>query len=334
MRIELRDVVASYGGNPVLRDVSLAVPAGELLALLGPSGCGKTTLLMAIAGFREAEAGQILLDGNSASGVPPRDREIGMVFQDLALWPHLTVEKHLEFVLKGRKVSAAERRARIAATLEVVELNDLAGRLPAALSGGEAQRLAVARALVARPKILLLDEPLGALDRRLRERMMAFLRRVHEQFKMTTITVTHDYDEALALADQVAVMHGGRVLQTGAPDEVYRRPADGRVAEITGAASLLAARREGDRVRLPWGAFPSAFSDGAGEDVTVVLRPEAVEVVDGEAGRVRASRFRSGRWEADVEIGGSVVIGWSARRRESAERVSLKLAEPLWSIKP
>src|SRR5687768_15930316 len=200
MRIELRNVAASYGPQAALRGVSLAVAEGELLALLGPSGSGKSTLLFAIAGLQPVD-GVVLIDGQDVARVPPRARDIGMVFQDLALWPHLTVAAHLRFVLDGARGQAE----RVRELLGELELTGLSERLPAELSGGEAQRLALARALVTRPRVLLLDEPLGALDRRLRDRMIGLVRQAHERYRPATVLVTHDYDEALVLADRVAV---------------------------------------------------------------------------------------------------------------------------------
>jgi ABC-type Fe3+/spermidine/putrescine transport system ATPase subunit len=327
MRIELRSVCASYGRQVALRDVSLAVAEGELLALLGPSGSGKSTLLFVIAGLMRA-GGRVLIDGQDVDRVPPRARGIGMVFQDLALWPHLGVAAHLRFVLDG----AREHEDRIREILELTELGGLAQRLPSELSGGEAQRLALARALVARPRVLLLDEPLGALDRRLRDKMIGLVRQAHERYGPTTVLVTHDYDEALALADRVAVLHDGRLLQIGLPEQVYARPATVGAAEITGAVSILPGRRDGDRVALPFGTFRSEFAEGAAGPVSVVLRPESVEIGAGGGATVRASRFRGGRWTTDVEVGGVTVTGWSARRLETGSSVSLRLPEPLWSV--
>jgi len=332
MQIDLHSIVYRYGEHPVLQDASLSVAKGELLALLGPSGAGKTTLLFIVAGLKAPASGSVRLGDREATALPPREREIGMVFQDLALWPHLTVAGHLDFVLASRGLPKPERRSRIAEILDVVELTAMAAKVPAMLSGGEAQRLGLARALVTRPQILLLDEPLGALDRRLREKMLLLIRKVHTQYQTTTLYVTHDYDDALGLAERVAVMHAGRVEQVGAPGEVYRQPANARIAGLSGAASILAAERDGDRVRLPWGIFHARFPGPVGSRVSILLRPEQVDIVEGNSAEVIASRFRSGRWETDVQAGSAVVTGCANAQLAPGTQVSLSVAEPLWGF--
>ncbi|MHC4605514.1 MAG: ABC transporter ATP-binding protein [Planctomycetota bacterium] len=329
MSIELHDVSARYGAQAVLGGLTLSVSEGEMLALLGPSGSGKSTILFILAGFHAPDGGKVRIEGRDVRDVPPGKRGIGMVFQDQALWPHMTVEGHLDFVLKARRVAKAERRERIREILEIVELLPMAGKVPSTVSGGEAQRLALARALVTRPKILLLDEPLGALDRRLREKMIGLISRIHSRFRTTTIYVTHDYDEALSLADRVAVLHEGRLEQVGTPDEVYRRPANARVAEISGPVSLVDGEKKGDRVRLPWG---EARAEGAEGRVVVPLRVEQVTVEPGGGGVVRAARFRGGRWEVEVEVGGVRVTGCSATGLAEGDAASVSAAEPVWAF--
>lgn len=339
MRIELHEVTAAHGGRTVLHGVTLDVASGERLALLGPSGSGKSTLLSVLAGLHPAQ-GSVVLDGRDAARLAPRARGFGMVFQDLALWPHLTVAGHLAFVLDAARVARAEQGPRVDEVLALVELTALAGRLPAQLSGGEAQRLALARALVARPRALLLDEPLGALDRRLRERMLGLLAEVHARTHATTVLVTHDYDEALAFAERVAVLDAGRLLQTGTPEDVYRRPLHARVAELSGPVSLVPARRDGSVLVLPWGRvaaeFPRSDMVGDMDEVVAVLRPEALEVVAcgvPAAGRVRAARFRAGRWWAEVECAGVVVVGWSQTALGAGVSVTLVHAEGVWATR-
>lgn len=334
MRIELCEVGAAHGGRRVLQGVTLSVASAERLALLGPSGSGKSTLLAVLAGLHPAE-GRVVLDGRDATRLAPRARGFGMVFQELALWPHLTVAGHLHFVLDAARVARGEQGARVDEVLALVELSALARRLPAQLSGGEAQRLALARALVARPRALLLDEPLGALDRRLRERMLGLLADVHARTHATTVLVTHDYDEALAFAERVAVLDAGRLLQCGTPEEVYRRPLSARVAELGGPVSLVRARRAGDELVLPWGRVPAEFVGTDLDEFTAVLRPEALEVVarDGGPGRVRSARFRAGRWWAEVECAGTVVVGWSRGVLDAGVPVTLCHAESVWATR-
>jgi ABC-type Fe3+/spermidine/putrescine transport system ATPase subunit len=332
MRIELIDVHAAYGTQPALRGVSLAIEGGQVLALLGPSGSGKTTLLAGIAGLRPL-TGQLLLDGAPSLALPPRARKAGMVFQDLALWPHLTVAGHLQFVLKGSQVPAAEHAARTRQTLEQLELLPLSSRRPDQLSGGERQRLALARALVAGPRILLLDEPLGALDRRLRDHMLELLRELQQRLRPTTVLVTHDYDEALALADQVAVLHAGRLLQTGAPDLVYHRPVSARVAKLCGPVSLVRAERKGSRVCCAFGEWPAEFAGcTAATAVRLVLRPGAVRIVAGDAGTVMACRFHQGRWEAEVARGDARVWGVAETRLVPGSHAGVSVSTPVWAV--
>src|SRR5688572_5607668 len=310
MRIELRELCAAHGAMPVLRGVSLTVEPGELVALLGPSGAGKSTLLAAVAGLHPS-TGELRLDGRDAARLPPRARGLGMVFQELALWPHLSVAAHLDFVLGAEGVRGAEAEARVRAVLAQVELAGLEARRPAELSGGEARRLALARALVGRPRALLLDEPFGSLDRGLRERMLALVAALHARERTTTLLVSHDPDEALALAGRVAVLHAGRLLQVGPPAEVYRRPASALVAELTGPVSVVPARRAGARVALPLGELgaelEAELAPGCDTELVALLRPEDCEVRTGGPGRLRARTLRSGRWLAEVELGGCVV---------------------------
>lgn len=238
-QIEFCRVTKMYGPIAAVSDLSLTVHRGEFLTILGPSGSGKTTTLMLLAGFVAPSNGDILIGGKSVAAVPSYRRDQGIVFQSYALFPHLTVRRNLEFPLEMRGVKAAERAKRCDRILERVHLNDFGDRMPSQLSGGQQQRVALARALIADPPILLLDEPLGALDRNLREQMQVELKGLHKEFGITTVCVTHDQDEALTLSDRIVVMRDGRIEQTDAPEVLYDRPATRFVAKFLGEANIL-----------------------------------------------------------------------------------------------
>lgn len=238
-QIEFRSVTKTYGPVAAVRDLSLAVDRGEFLTILGPSGSGKTTTLMLLAGFEAPTKGDILIAGKSVAAVPSYRRDQGIVFQSYALFPHLTVRRNLEFPLEMRGVKAAKRTTRVDRILERVHLSDLCERMPSQLSGGQQQRVALARALIADPPILLLDEPLGALDRNLREQMQGEIKSLHKDFGITTVCVTHDQEEALTLSDRIVVMREGRIEQTDTPEALYDRPATRFVANFLGEANFL-----------------------------------------------------------------------------------------------
>ena len=240
--IRIEHLSKSYGPTVVVDDVSLAIDTGELFFLLGPSGCGKTTLLRALAGFVVPDRGEVYFDDRRMNAVPPKDRGTGMVFQNYALWPHMTVAQNIAFGLEVRRVSAAERDRRVAEAVSLVRLEGLERSRPTQLSGGQQQRVALARALVIRPAVLLLDEPLSNLDARLRSEMREEIRRIHDETKLTTIYVTHDQKEALSLADRMAVMQRGRVVQVGAPPELYQRPRSQFVASFLGEVNMIEGR--------------------------------------------------------------------------------------------
>jgi iron(III) transport system ATP-binding protein len=240
--IRIDHLSKSYGPALVVDDVSLAIRSGELFFLLGPSGCGKTTLLRALAGFVAPEIGEIHFDGWRMDDVPPKDRGTGMVFQNYALWPHMTVAQNIAFGLEVRRIPTAERERRVAEAVKLVRLEGQERSRPTQLSGGQQQRVALARALVIRPAVLLLDEPLSNLDARLRSEMREEIRRIHDETKLTTIYVTHDQKEALSLADRMAVMHRGRVVQVGTPRELYQRPQSQFVASFLGEVNMIEGR--------------------------------------------------------------------------------------------
>ena len=245
--LEVEGVNLSYGTNHVLKNVSLQVRPGEFFAFLGPSGCGKTTLLRLVAGFNQADSGRVLLDGRDLSDLPPWRRDIGMVFQSYALWPHMTVAQNVAFGPEERRLPRAEVRRRVDAALALVGLGAFAGRRPSQLSGGQQQRVALARTLAVEPKLLLLDEPLSNLDAQMRLQVRRELRELQLRLGLTTIFVTHDQEEANAICDRMAVMRDGVVQQIGSPQELYRRPANLFVAGFLGTTNVLAGEMAGDR---------------------------------------------------------------------------------------
>ena len=274
MSITLDQVTKRYQGVPVVNDVSLNIQTGEFLVLLGPSGSGKSTLLRAIAGLTEIDHGRVSLHGRDVTGVSARDREVGFVFQHYALFKHMSVAQNIEFALRVRGVKAAERRARRKELLTLVALEGMDDRLPTELSGGQQQRVAVARALAHRPKVLLMDEPFGALDAKIREELRRTIRQIQRELGIATILVTHDQEEAFALADRIGVMHQGRLLECAAPDELYTRPTTRFVATFLGAANLLLGYRMPEGVRFT----PPTRRETPPREVVAVLRPEEVEL--------------------------------------------------------
>ena len=282
----------TYDGFAALDEVSLTVRRGEFLTLLGPSGSGKTTLLMSIAGFVQPDSGDIQLDRRSIVRLPPERRNFGMVFQGYALFPHLSVFENVAFPLRIRKCSEAEVQAKVNAAIDLVQLASRADRYPRQLSGGQQQRVALARAMVFTPHLLLLDEPLSALDKNLRSEMQDELKRLHKRIGLTFIYVTHDQDEALSMSDRIAVMRDGRIIQQGSPSELYDRPATTFVADFLGRSNFLRGTVEapisgGFTFAHQGTRFTQTIQDGdcpaPGRDVVVALRPEKISIVDGEA---------------------------------------------------
>ncbi len=265
--VNIRGVNVSYGANHVLKDVSLDIEPGEFFAFLGPSGCGKTTLLRLIAGFNHADSGEVRIGGTDVAGLPPWKRDVGMVFQSYALWPHMSVARNVAFGLEERRLPRAEIDKKVAAALELVGLSHLAQRRPSQLSGGQQQRVAVARTVAIEPKVLLLDEPLSNLDAKMRVQVRRELRDLQQRLGLTTIFVTHDQEEANTICDRIAVMNDGVVQQVGTPMELYERPANLFVANFLGTANILDGRLvdEGGRrwFEIAAGARVSVLGDAA-----------------------------------------------------------------------
>jgi iron(III) transport system ATP-binding protein len=311
--VAVEDVSFAYGTNTILDGVSLAVPRGEFFAFLGPSGSGKTTLLRLIAGFGQPRTGRIRVGARDVTGAPPWDRNVGMVFQNYALWPHMTVAENVAFGLHRRRVRKPEIARRVEAALALVGLEGYGGRRPAQLSGGQQQRVALARTVVIEPEVLLLDEPLSNLDAQLRVEMRAELRALQRKTGLTTIFVTHDQEEANAISDRMAVLDGGRIQQIGRPVELYDNPANRFVAGFLGTANLV----EGEIVRDGAGAvfrgpagivLPAPATARTGRAL-LALRPQALALTrDGAAaaiaGEVRQTEFLGGHVRYAIEAAG------------------------------
>jgi spermidine/putrescine ABC transporter ATP-binding subunit len=329
----------------VVRGVSLEICSGEFLTLLGPSGSGKTTMLMMIAGFETPSAGDIAIDGRSVVALPPYRRNIGMVFQNYALFPHLTVAENIGFPLKQRGVDRAMRARLVAESLELVRLPGYQSRHPKQLSGGQQQRVALARAIVFRPRLLLMDEPLGALDKQLRESLQLEMRRLHADLGITFIYVTHDQEEALTMSDRVAVLHEGHIAQVGTPEDLYDRPRDRFVASFIGETNFLPAVVRGSDKGVVIadcaGATLRASAQGCpapGETVILTTRPERMRFAvalgeDGHLNRIAATIVETvfagerRRYLCQCEGGISIVIkepsSATIRRRSVGERVEI-----------
>ncbi|OIJ34177.1 MULTISPECIES: ABC transporter ATP-binding protein [unclassified Microbacterium] len=279
-RVELHGIVKSYGGTRVLHGVDLDIAPGEFVSLLGPSGCGKTTLLRVLAGLEGADEGTVLLGGGDVSRVPTNRRDIGMVFQSYSLFPHLRVVDNTAFGLRRRGVGKTEAARRALDALALVGLADLADRFPHQLSGGQQQRVALARALVTEPRVLLLDEPLSALDAKVRVQLRDEIRRIQLRLGITTVFVTHDQEEALAVSDRIAVMNAGRIEQIGSPEELYTTPATAEVAAFVGLSSVVSGVADGEHV-VVWGQRLPLQTPADGP-VDVYLRPENVRFTTAE----------------------------------------------------
>ncbi len=301
--LDLQNLGKAYGDLVAVADFSLAVAKGEFICLLGPSGCGKTTILQMIAGFVTPTKGRILLDGAEISDVRPSKRGLGIMFQSYALFPHMTVAANVAFGLEMRGIPAQERAARVGEALELVQLGHLAERYPRQLSGGQRQRVALARALVIRPPVLLLDEPMGALDAQLREGMQIELRAIQRKVGITTIMVTHDQAEAMTLADRVVLMNKGAVEQVAAPFEMYEHPNGRFTSTFLGKANVFAGVVSGEDVMVGGNRLPMGKASANG-DVDYIVRPEKLTFSTSSAlvsGRVAVRIFLGQHWLYQIE---------------------------------
>lgn len=343
--IGIVNISKTFGRTAVLRSTSIEVHSGELLFLLGPSGCGKTTLLRIVAGFTAPDSGRVLQDGRDITALPPQKRHTAMVFQSYALWPHMTVLSNVQFGLGAQGILRKERKNRAIAALDAVQMNGYEKRRPSQLSGGQQQRVALARALAVRPKCLLLDEPLSNLDARLRIDMRLEIRRICKEFKLSAIYVTHDQDEALSMADRIAVMREGRVVQVGAPAEIYRTPIDGDTARFIGSANLIRGKVHSFErglviVSTSLGTVhaSSDWKPEAGMSCTLCLRPEAIRLVNnGElincfTGRASGAMYLGESTRLSIECNGMDLVG-SYTERAKCRKVSVGDALS-WHVDP
>lgn len=330
--ISVENLTKTYGNAAAIRDVSLAIGSGRFVTLLGPSGSGKTTVLMSIAGFVMPSAGEIRLNGEVINHLPPDRREFGMVFQGYALFPHLTVAQNIAFPLKVRRRPRAEIEEAVRRALDMVQLERFADRLPRQLSGGQQQRAALARALVFEPSVVLLDEPLSALDKNLRHDLQAELKDLHNRVGLTFIYVTHDQQEALAMSDEIAILSEGRLVQMGSPTALYERPATRFVAGFLGQSNFISGKVEqATRDGFAYRAGPVLLRQSGGEQregdaVTVTIRPEKIRILGtGEVadnmleGRIASFSYHGGHFhlQLDVEHVGRIVLDAPTWRRET-----------------
>jgi putative spermidine/putrescine transport system ATP-binding protein len=313
--VRLEDLSRHYGTVMALDGLTLTIEAGELIALLGPSGCGKTTALRLIAGLEDADGGRVVVDSRDVTNLPASRRDAGMVFQAYSLFPHMTAHENVAFGLRMRKVGLAERRQRAGEMLELVGLSTQADRYAHQLSGGQQQRVALARALAIRPSILLLDEPLSALDARVRSQLRDEIRRVQREVGITTLFVTHDQEEALAIADRVGVMRAGRLEQLGPPTDIYARPATPFVAEFVGLTNRLSGTVKGGSVEVRGIRLPLIAADTPDGPAVALVRPEAVSLAaaaEGSngplSGTVIAVSFLGAVSRLTVDLGDTTVL--------------------------
>jgi len=303
--LEISNISKDYGASRALHPVSITVERGEFVTILGPSGCGKSTLLRILTGISQPSGGEIRLGGKRIDQAPPEARDIAMVFQSYALFPHMSVAKNLGFGLKMKKVAKDERVRRIAHALDICNLTGLVDRMPRQLSGGQQQRVALARAIVMQPSLLLFDEPLSNLDAKLRDTLRHELTELHRRIGATSLYVTHDQAEAMAMSDRIVVMNAGRVVEIGTPLELYRAPKHAFTAGFLGQTNLLPVSAEGQQAQLPWGQSVTLDRVAAG-NVQISVRPENIHIRADRAGEgtVSAVSFMGANALYTVEIGG------------------------------
>jgi len=317
--LKLDGVGRSFTGQPALVDLTMEIRSGEFIALLGPSGCGKTTALNCLAGLLPLTTGAIWIDDHRIDTLPPEKRDFGMVFQNYALFPHMSVAKNVSFGLQMRNVPKADIRQRVAGALDMVKLSDYAARLPGQLSGGQQQRVAIARAIVTEPRLVLMDEPLSNLDAKLRLDMRGEIRRLHQSLGLTTVYVTHDQEEALSMADRLVVLRLGHVQQIGTPEELHSNPVNYYVADFMGYRNLIemsATRVDGTAITLSGGGIElagTAFHHDvtAGMDVVVAVRPDDIHIGDGPnsfTAKVEVNEYRGSEYAIDALTAGGQLI--------------------------
>lgn len=330
--VAVEGVRKSFGATIALNDLTLTAADGEILVLLGPSGCGKTTLLRIISGIVAHDAGRILIGGRRVDHLAPEQRNLGMVFQSYALFPHLTVAGNVGFGLRVRRLPKPEIQERISTALKLVDLQSQAQRYPRQLSGGQQQRVALARAVAIQPQVLLLDEPLSNLDAKLRDQLREELRALQRRLGITSLYVTHDQAEAMALADRVIVMSQGRIVESGAPIELYRRPKYRFTAEFLGQTNVIEAIAAPGSLTLPWGQSVS-FDGPVRGRAFVSVRPEEITVTsDGAPGTVNELTFLGGAVDYKVAIGPVVLrvrVPGAAGLLSAGQKVMIRLPHPL-----
>jgi spermidine/putrescine transport system ATP-binding protein len=329
--ISLKNIAVEYDGERVLNGISLDIRDKEFVTFLGPSGCGKTTTLRIIGGFLDALEGDVFFEGERINNLPPHKRKVNTVFQKYALFPHLNVYENVEFGLKISGVEPAERKRRIREMLELVNLTGFEGRNVNQLSGGQQQRVAIARALVNHPKVLLLDEPLGALDLKLRKEMQVELKRIQQSMEITFVYVTHDQEEALTMSDTVVVMKDGNILQQGAPEDIYNEPINAFVADFIGESNIVSGvMLEDFRVEFAGVEFTCVDRGfDKDEEVDVVVRPEDIKVVEPDGapivGVVESVTFKGVHYEMTVGAHGLKWLIHSTKSEEEGSRIGMNL---------
>lgn len=341
-RIEIKDVVKKYGDYKAVNHANLTIEEGELFTLLGPSGCGKTTLLRMIAGFNSIEAGEIAIDGKRINEVPAYKRDIGMVFQNYAIFPHMTVFNNVAYGLKARNVPKAELNKRVVEALEMVQMAEFQDRQPSQLSGGQQQRIALARAIVIHPEVLLMDEPLSNLDAKLRVQMRSIIRKLQKELKITTIYVTHDQEEALAISDRIAVMKSGVVQQVGSPEEIYSQPGNTFIGDFIGTSNFLKGElvKQNDQhavIAIGDVEIEVPLTDKVSDKVIVAARPEEIRIADKQdnqiSGKIEMVTFLGDfvNYEILLDNGDTIEVNEYTKdvvcRREFGDKVSIILVK-------